>query len=116
MICRALYGGKLSGRDFSTNLHSCMNFLEFQSFQADPDIWICEAHNLEGGEYWEYFILYVDNCLVVSYCGEELLRNEIGKYFELKEKSIGTPDQYLGVKMHQVVLDNGTTDWDSRSI
>ena len=58
----------------------------------------------------------MDNCLVVSYCGEELLRNEIGKYFELKEKSIGTPDQYLGVKMHQVVLDNGTTDWASRSI
>ena len=93
LIRRALYGGKLAGRDFWTHLRSCMNFLGFQSCQSDPDICMCEAQNLEGGEYWEYVLLYVDNCLVVSHRGEELLRNEIGKYFELKEKSIGPPDQ-----------------------
>ena len=35
----------------------------------------------------------------------------IGKYFKLKEKSIGPPDVYLGVRMRQVKLDNGSKAW-----
>ena len=37
----------------------------------------------------DYVLLYVDDALVVSENVESILRNEFGRYFELKEESIG---------------------------
>ena len=39
---------------------------------------------------------------------ERFLREELGALFTLKEKSIGPPMQYLGKKVSQVTLENGT--------
>ena len=39
----------------------------------------------DGNEYYEYVLLYIDDALVISENAESILRNEIGKYFELKE-------------------------------
>ena len=111
LIRRALYGGKVAGKDFWVHLRSCMTFLGFTSCRADPDIWMREAVKPDGSEYWEYVLLYVDDCLVISDNGEKILRKEIGKYFKLKEESIGPPDIYLGGKMRQVVLENGARAW-----
>ena len=61
-----------------------------------------------SSEYYEYVLLYTDNALVVSERGEHVLRQELGKYFELKEESIGSPKIYLGGHMRQVVLENRT--------
>ena len=47
--------------------------------------------------------------------GEKLLRNEIGKYFVLKEKSIGPPTIYLGNKVSKVTLSNGRDAWSFSS-
>ena len=40
LVVRELYedGGKTMGVDFLKHLHSCMQFLGFKSFHADPDI------------------------------------------------------------------------------
>ena len=46
------------------------------------------AVKADGGEYWEHVLLYTDNALRISEQGEHNLRNEIGKYFELKEEWI----------------------------
>lgn len=48
---------------------------------------------------------------MVSHNGEHVLRKEIGRYFDLKEESIGLPKIYLEGHMHQVVLDNGIETW-----
>ena len=40
-----------------------------------------------------------------------MLRMEIGKYFNLKESSIGPPTQYIGGKLHEVELENGHKCW-----
>ena len=40
-----------------------------------------------------------------------MLREYIGNYFKLKEKSIGPPDVYLGGKMRRVKLENGSKAW-----
>ena len=40
---------------------------------------------------YDYVLLYVDDALVVSENAESILRNEFGRYFELKEESIGPP-------------------------
>ena len=92
-----------------------MQFLNFQSCKADADVWMRCAVNSDGGEYWEYVLLYCDDVLVISEHGEATLRNEIGKYFELKEESIGPPSIYLGGKMSRVTLKNGVEAWSFSS-
>jgi hypothetical protein len=111
LIRRALYGGKSAGRDFRNHLRACMRHLDFQSCPADPDVWMRPAKKSDGSEYYEYVLLYVDDVLVVSDRGEHLLRNGIGKYFELKEESIGPPELYLGGRLRKVVLENGVKTW-----
>ena len=111
LILRAVYGGKTSGRDFRNHLRSCMDYLGFKSCRADPDVWMRPATNSNGVQHWEHVLLYTDDCLVISNKGEYILRKEIGKYFELKEESIGPPDIYLGGKMRKVTLSNGAEAW-----
>ena len=96
LIHRALYGGKTAGRDFRNHLRSCMRHLDFKSCPADPDVWMRPAKKSDGASYYEYVLLYVDDCLVISENAKELLTNEIGKYFELKPNSVGPPKIYLG--------------------
>ena len=52
--------------------------------------------------------MYTDDALVVSENAEKVLRDELGRYFTLKEESIGPPKIYLGGSMRQVELENGT--------
>ena len=42
---------------------------------------------------------------------EKVLRTEIGQHFVLREESIGKPANYLGGKLREVTLDNGTMAW-----
>ena len=56
-----------------------MNFLVSKSIQGDPEVWMREAIKSDGTQYWEYVLLYVDDCLIVSENGEKVIRNEIGK-------------------------------------
>ncbi len=65
----------------------------------------------DGTKYWEYHVLlYVDDALVVSERAEHILREKVGKYFELKVASIGPPDIYLGGKVSKVKLEeNGVS-------
>ena len=57
----------------------------------------------------------MDDCLVVSDHSEKMLREQIGKYFKLKENSIGPPDVYLGGKMRRFKLENGSKAWSFNS-
>ena len=112
VITQALYGGKCAGRDFWHHLRSCMKFLGFESSRADPDVWMRESVREDGfTKYYEYVLLYTDDCLVISDRGESVLRNEIGKYFSMKESSIGAPSKYLGGKLRMVELENGQKCW-----
>ena len=85
--------------------------LGFESCLADPDVWFREATRADGRKYYEYILLYTDDCLVISENAERVLRDEIGKYWELKEESIGPPSIYLGGSMRQVELETGTKVW-----
>ncbi len=40
LVRRALYSGKVAGRDFWHHLRDCMGHLEFSSSRADPDVWM----------------------------------------------------------------------------
>jgi hypothetical protein len=111
LIHRALYGGKSAGRDFRNHLRSCMRHLDFVSCPADPDVWMRPAKHSDGTDYYEYILLYTDDALVVGEHAERILRKELGRYFELKESSIGSPKIYLGGNVRKVQLDNGVECW-----
>ena len=115
LIRRALYGGKVSGADFWRHLRTCMSHLGFISCQADPDIWMREAQKDDGSEFWEYVLLYVDDALCISMNAERVIRQEIGKYFFIKPKSVGPPKLYLGNKVSKLILDNGAEAWSFSS-
>lgn len=111
LIRRALYGGKSAGRDFRNHLRTCMWHLGFTPCIADPDVWMRPALKSDGSEYYEYILLWTDDSLCISENAEEVLRNQLGKYFKLKESSIGKPTIYLGGKCREVELDNGVKCW-----
>jgi hypothetical protein len=52
--------------------------LGFKSYPADPDVWMREQTKPDGNKVWEYVLLYVDDCLIISSRAEDTLRNEIG--------------------------------------
>lgn len=116
LIRRVLYGGKTVGRDFWNHLWSCMKHLGFQSCPADSDVWMREAVKTDSMKYWEYVLLYTNNTLVISEKGKQVLRQELGKYFELKEELIGPPDLYLGRRMRKVQLQTGVKVWGFGSV
>ena len=112
LIVRALYGGKISGADFWHHLRSCMeDQLGFESCLADPDVWRREATRKDGSKYWEYVLLYVDDVLVISDNAGAVIEKEIGRFWELKEESIGPPSQYLGGHLRQAEMPNGIMAW-----
>lgn len=120
VIERALYGGKVAGRDYWHHLRKIMHDkLGFTSSRGDPDVWFREARRTtDGSPYYEYVLIYTDDILVISDNAEAILRNELGSgedAFELKEESIGKPNQYLGGKLSEVTLNNGNKAWQFSS-
>ena len=92
-----------------------MQELGFTSCKADPDVWFRSSVRKDGTRYYQYVLLYTDDILVIMEQPEKFLRQEFGNLFYLKEKSIGTPSQYLGNKVTQVTLENGQTCWSISS-
>ena len=52
---------------------------------------------------------------MVSDNAESILQEEIGRYFELEEASIGPPKMYFGVGIRKVKLNNGLDAWAASS-
>jgi len=46
----------------------------------------------EGTEYWEYVLLYVDDALCIPIRPQEILDNEIGRYWTIKKCPVGDPN------------------------
>ena len=88
-----------------------MTHLKFKPCLADPDVWMRPAIKADGTEYYEYVLLYVDDALCISENAEHILRHEIGKYFKLKEESIGPPKLHHGGHMRKVILENSVNAW-----
>ena len=66
---------------------------------------------IDGGvEYYEDILLHVDDCLVISKSLAQSLL-QLGKYFMLKEGSVGSPNLCLGPNIFRVDLSNDVRDW-----
>jgi len=53
----------------------------------------------------------VDDCLAIADNPCSILKDEIGKFWVMKDDCIGPPTIYLGGKCTEVVLDNGQKCW-----
>ena len=93
-----------------------MGQLGFTFSRADPDVWFRLSKRSTGEVYYEYVFLCVDDVLVISEQAKSVLQKEIGKYWVLKEESIGPPSKYLGGKLREVMLLNGVKAWAFGSI
>ena len=111
LIHWALYGGKSAGKDFRNHLRLCMRHLDFVSCPADQDIWMRPAKRSDSADCYEYILLYTNDALVISENAERVQRLDLGRYFELKEESIGPPKLYLGSHIRKVQLENGIECW-----
>ena len=87
-----------------------MDHMGYKLYLANPDLWMREDKMDNGTEYYEYILLYVDDCLVVSQKPKETL-HRLGKYFSLKSDSIGPPKLYLGGKLSKLELPNDVVAW-----
>jgi hypothetical protein len=81
----------------------------------DPDVWMRPAMENDGTKVWDFVLVYTDDTLVIRENAETILRNEMGKHFELRQESIGPPKIYLGGHLRKVQLENGVDAWAFRS-
>ena len=60
----------MAGHDYLVHMRACMKEVGFTSCQSGPDIWMQPSKKDNGKDngtdIWEYFLLYTDDCLVVS--------------------------------------------------
>ena len=66
VVVRDLYGLRSSGSAFCNHLACCMEALNYFPCRAYPGVWMLKARKSDVNEYYEYMILYVDDCLEIS--------------------------------------------------
>ena len=57
-------------------------------------------------------LLYVDDALCIHHDAQTALE-DLDRYFQMKEGSIGDPDLYLGAKLRKISLPNGVQAWST---
>ena len=113
LIVRALYGLKSAGAAFRNHLADCMHTLGYEPCRADADLWYkAEIRPSDNHKYYSYMLLYVDDALCIHHDAQTALE-DLDRYFQMKEGSIGDPDLYLGAKLRKVSLPNGVQAWST---
>ena len=92
-----------------------MHHLNLKSCPTNPDEWMGPSKKDDGFLSYDYIQFYMENTIVISKNNEQILRGEIGKYFELKEESVGPPNIYLGGHVQKTKLHNMMTTWSFSS-
>ena len=88
-----------------------MQHLHYDPYPADPDVWMRPGTGRDGLLCYKYILIYFNDALAVSANVERIIRDELVKYFKLKEASIGLPKIYLGSSFWKVELKNGAKAW-----
>ena len=105
-----LYGLHSSGSAFCNHLASCVEALNYLPCRAHPDVWMRKSRKYNGTEYYEYMLLYVDDCLAISETPKEAVL-QLDKVFKMQPSSISPPNIYLGGKVKNMRLPNMVEEW-----
>ena len=106
----ALYGLKSSGAAFRSNTAGVLRGIGYLSTKGDPDVWIRPEVKLDGTEYHEMLLCYVDNVLEISATPMKTIEG-IKAVFRLKGDKAEVPDMYLGAFIQKVETEDGTECW-----
>ena len=109
IIRKARCGLKSSGVAFRAHLAETLRDISFKPMKADPDVWIHPVVKLDGTEYYEYIMCYIDDILSVSHDTKSILQSLQGQ-FKLKGDKIEPPDMYLGAQLGTMQVD-GNEGW-----
>jgi len=85
-----------------------------KSSTADLDVWMRPAVKLNGEEYYEYILVYVDNIIAVSIKANEVM-DEISTTFKFKNGKVSEFEVYLGAKLQKKSI-NGKICWTMSSM
>ena len=105
MVVQVLYCLKISGSAFRNHLGNCIEALNYLPCRSDPDVWMRKVRKSNGTEYYEYMLLYVDDCLAISETHKEAVL-QLDKFFKMQPRSIAPPNIYLGGKAKKMRLMN----------
>jgi hypothetical protein len=86
----------------------------FKSSVADPDVWMRPATKIDGEEYYEYILVYVNDILAVSATPIPIME-EIQDAVKLKNNKIEEPSSYLGARLQKKKI-NGIECWSITSV
>ena len=114
ILVRSLYGIKSSGAAFREFLSEQLDGMGFKSIIADPDVWMREATKSDGGEYYKYILVYVDELIAISSNVRSFIL-EVTEKFKLKKDKIEPPEIYLGGRISKKSL-KGKEIWDMSSV
>ena len=112
-VRKALYGLKSSGAAFRAHLAETLHDISFCSTRADPDVWRRPAKKVNGKEYYEYILCYVDDLLAISADATKVLQG-IQAVFKFKDDMIVRPEVYLGAQLDTMTID-GFDGWTMSS-
>lgn len=81
-----MYGLRTSGASFRAFLAKSFSDLGFKPYtRADPDVWMHHAVKPNGFMYYEYFIAYVDDILLISHSPEKNAGNVTATRYQVQE-------------------------------
>ena len=87
-----------------------MESLGYQSYEADPVLWLKpEIRPEDGVRYYSYLLCYFDDILCIHHNADSMLER-LHVSFPLN-LGFGNPDMHLGVKLHKTMLHNGVWTW-----
>ena len=110
VVVQSLYGLPSSGSAFHNHLASCMEALNYLPCRVDNDVWMRKSRKSNGTEYYEYMLLYVDDCLAISEKPKEAVL-QLDKFFNIQPSSIAPPNIYLGGILKKMRLQNIVEAW-----
>ena len=103
----ALYGLKSPEAAFRSKLSGLLRDIGYLSTKGDPDVWNQPEVKLDGTEYHEMILYYVDNVLAISATPMKTIEG-IKAVFKLKGDKEEVPDMYLGVSIQKMETADGT--------
>ena len=114
ILVRALYGLKSSGASWRSMFKQFIEeTLGFAPTRADSDAYIRRNRKVDGTEYYELLLVYVDDVLLISHDPDKVMK-DIGKAFEIKNDEYGPPKRYLGADVEKFQVPGGEEAWSMK--
>ena len=96
IIDKALYGLRSSGLRFHERLSTVLRSFGYNRSKVDPDVWM-----RDGGNVWEYAVIYVDDIIVAMKDPKAFFDDLQGPKIAFTMKGVGKPQYHLGADFYR---------------